>query len=129
MNHPPIHNGNSQPIRSTGNSLPDMGDTLGEYLQDMSFVHVTKSVVGFECAEALAPVAFKGTKQPYKPTEMELEKIGFRAWRWTMVHSTSDLSLKADDIITIWGQNYRVMSTLPYEENGYYQYKLVDDYQ
>ncbi len=128
MNFPPISNGSANSIQSTGNSLPNMSDTLSEYLQDMSFVVITKDVSAFELSETSVTTLFKGVRQPHKPTDMDLEKIGYRAWPWWMIHSTSDLELKEDDKIFMNSKNHRVISILSYGDEGYFQYKIVEDY-
>ena len=126
----PIVDGRSQGIQSAGNDLPDMSDALGNYLQDMSFTTAGKVVNGvFELLENQTVVPFKGAKQPYQPSKLELERIGERPWPWFMIHSLNSLPLSPDDVITIAGQNYRVMEILDYNEYSYLQYKIVSDFQ
>lgn len=108
-------------------SVPNMSGTLGGWTQRMVFNIITKETINFEIVETTRNVSFDGVWQPMGPKQLQIKPTEQRAWPWFIVHSTTDLNLKIDDMIFYRNQGYRVMELTNYLEYGYMEYHLVSD--
>lgn len=124
-----MNNASSKPFGSLNLSgMPNMAGTLQGWLQSLTFGLVTKTVENYEVKEVYKPIPFRGVWQPLEARKLFLKPEGQRSWTWIQCHSTSDLSLKNDDIIQFQGIQYRVMAQWGYSLNGFFEYHLVQDY-
>ncbi len=122
-------NGKDTALNANSGTLPDMGNAMLDYFQKMTFGVVTKSVQGFQAVETVVNVDFQGVWQPLTERQIQLKPEGQRAWPWFWLHSTPDLVLEVDDIITYLGVQYRVMSNKDYRLYNYVEYHLIEDFE
>lgn len=109
-------------------ALPQMDSVLTSWLLPMVFGIVTKTYRGGRTFESEEQISFKGVWQPMSASKLQLKPEGQRSWKWFTVHSTPDLDLENDQRVIYRGNAYRVMERLNYQEYGYLEYHLVDDY-
>lgn len=129
MGNGPIINAASKTLlQQPQGSVPNMSDTLSNWLQAMTFGIVTKSQSNFEVTEQMTEVSFQGVWQPYSFQQLKILAEGERRWKWFTVHTKTNLELQVDDVVIYQGTQYRVMMDGSYPEYGFYEYHLVDDY-
>lgn len=128
--HGPIKNGADTTLDlMTAGSVPSTGEALTDWMQPMTFGLVTKTVVGFQAAEAVQTISFQGFTTPGVPRRLNLKPEGQRAWTWFVLYADPSLKLDVDDVVTWRGVPTRVMSRSDYSPNGYVMYDLVQDWQ
>lgn len=110
-------------------SLPQMGEVLPSWFQDLTFDIITKGIVDYEVTEIRKTVSTKGVRQPMSATQLSIKPEGQRAWRWETLHCLPDLKLKIDDIVIFNDIKYRVMQRWNWAEYGYMEYHLCEAYQ
>jgi hypothetical protein len=108
--------------------VPQMLETLGNWLYPITFTVVSKAVIGFQNVETPTVYSFKGTWQPFTTQQLLIKPLGQRAWKWFMVHAATNIPLNPDDVISYKGTQYRVMEKFDYTEYGYFQFDLIIDY-
>lgn len=124
-----IKNGKDIPLNESFGNLPNMASTLDGWLMTLTFIKVVTTVVNFKSIEEETPYTFQGTWQPLSMAELRIKPEHERVWKWYNCHTKINLELKNDDIITYKGTKYRVMKVGFFEDYGYYNYHLVEDYK
>lgn len=128
MANAPILNASSVPLSQTTGNLPQMGDALYSWFQNVTFTLITKTVVNYQLVETEAPLDFRGVVQPFSPKMLMMKPVGQRQWTWLMVHALPDLILKVDDRLVYQGTKFRVMERSDWKEYQYVEYHLAEDY-
>ncbi len=103
--------------------------TIMGWLRDLALTRVTKAVSDYETTETETPLPGQGTWQPLSLEQLAIKKEGERSWRWFEIHCTTDLVLQTDDVIKRDSVPYRVMADLGWDDNGFRQYHVVNDYR
>jgi len=124
-----IFNANSVGIGNANFSLPNMSATLESWFQNIAVGLVTKSQQNNRTVETVTEHSTRGVLQPLSVKELLIKPEGQRSWKWYMLHCQASLSLKNDDTVTIKGSRYRVMGHWGFNEYGFVQYELVQDYE
>ncbi len=124
----PIISARSLPLAGPNAALPNVSGALQSWLIPMTFGQITKTVVNFIVKEIVTPVSFQGVWQPLTLQKLRMKPEGQRSWSWYMVHTTTDLALKVDDVVSYLGTQYRVTEQNDYHEYGYFEYHLVNDF-
>ena len=109
-------------------TLPDVSGAMTDYFQPMIFETLTKTTVGFEVLETASPLNFRGLIQPLTERQLFFKPEGQRAWSWYLLHADPSLTLDVDDVVNWNGQQTRVMSRKNFDEFGYVEYHLVQDW-
>lgn len=123
-----IANGVNTPLTERTGTIPDVSEGMRDWFQPMSFIQVTKTTVNFQVVETQNPTPFQGVIQPASNRELWLRPEGERAWSWLTLHADPVLTLEVDDIVQYLGVNYRVKSRKAYQEYGYQEYMLLQDW-
>lgn len=126
-----IRNGANYSIAVQQGTVPNMMETLTDYLQNLSFTQVVKTNVGFEVLETPTTTNFFGLFMPFSPRELQILDIGQRAWSWFSLYTMLPLTLQVDDVVTFPTLNNkptRVMSRADYGLYSYIVYKLSQDW-
>lgn len=125
---PAIFNAATQKIAETAGPTPNMRSTLAGWVRDLGLTRVDKSIVDFQTVETEVELPGRGIWQPLMPSQLAIKPEGERAWRWFMIHATTDLRLTTDDVIKRARAPYRVMADMGWDDNGYRLYHVVNDY-
>lgn len=123
-----IKNGRDTPINQQTGTVPNMNDTLRNWYQPITFVHLQKRTVNFQLEEFSCAIHFRGVIQPLKPRELMQKPEGQRAWSWFQLHADPILILQVDDIVLYNGIKTRIMARTNYKLYGYVYYELVQDW-
>lgn len=124
-----IFNANSRTLDQITPNLPNMGATLTEWLQTITFTVVKKTTENFQVIETVKSIVFEGIVENVQPQNLDIRQEGQRKWRYISVWSTIDLELNPDDKFDYQRVKYRVMSKNDWSNYGYIQYECVEDYQ
>lgn len=109
-------------------AVPNMAETLNEWLMPMVFSIITKKIKLFKVKEVPVLYNFLGVWQPLTSSQLMLKPEGQRSWNWFMLNATIQLPLKNDDVVSYNEKQYRVKGNTDYNEYGYYYYELVEDW-
>jgi hypothetical protein len=123
-----IQNASNIPLNFQQGTVPNMGETMTDWFQSMTFTQIVKTVVGFQVVETPTNTTFLGVMQPYTGRQLALLPEGQRAWNWQTLHSQPVLTLFPDDVVTWQGRQVRVMSRKDYSLYSYVEYSLVLDW-
>lgn len=123
-----ISNGNTLSIGSIVPNLPNMSTTIEGWFQNIIVALVVKTMVNNRVVETTTDYETRGVLQPQTIQQLEIKPEGQRSWKWYMLHCQPSLSLKTDDEVVIRGEHYRVMGRWGFDEYGFVQYELVQDY-
>lgn len=124
-----IPSANTRGVYDTATPVPSMAQTIIGWFRPLTLTRVVKQVVDHEIKEVRTELRCLGMIQPFGPRELKIKPEGQRAWNWQMLHCTPEVALKDDEEFTVKGTRYRVMSQLAYQDYGYRQYELVQDYK
>lgn len=124
-----IKNAANNPLFAVGGTTPDVSGALQGYFQNMQFIPVLKTVLGFQSLETPNPIDFQGVIQPYTERQLMLLPEGQRAWTWLLLHADTSLVLQVDDVVTWNGKQTRVMTRKDFGLYGYVEYRLVQDWE
>lgn len=128
MSIPAIFNAATQTIDQSAGPTPNMRSTLAGWVRDLGLTRVDKTIVNFQTVETEVELPGRGVWQPLAATQLAIKPEGQRAWRWFMIHATTDLKLQTDDVIKRAGSPYRVMADAGWDDNGFKLYHVVNDY-
>lgn len=123
-----ILNASTIPLNDNPGTLPNVVAAMASWFVGIVFGVITKTNVDYEIQETIETISFRGVWQPFKPEQLAIKPEGQRSWRWFMVHAEIGLILETDECIIYKGVRYRVMDRLDYQEYGYVQYDIVNDY-
>lgn len=121
-------NGKDTPLNQNSGTVPNVGDAMLNWFQNITFGVVTKTVVNAQVVETMEEVTFKGVWQPLTERKLMLKPEGQRAWSWYWLHADPALNLPVDNVVVYLGKQFRVMAKKNYELYGYVEYELVQDY-
>ncbi|MDR3244657.1 MAG: hypothetical protein LBT79_07915 [Elusimicrobiota bacterium] len=124
-----INNAKDKLVNQSGAGLPQVGDILSGWFQSLEFEKVVKSIENYEVKETRTLIITKGVRQPLSPQAIYLKPEGQRAWIWQTIHCLPNIVLKNDDIIIFDEIRYRVMARLNWQEYGYVEYHICEDYK
>jgi len=128
---PTLQNGANVPLNFQQGTVPNMMEGLTDYMQNLSFTQIVKTVVGFEVLETPTTTQFFGLFMPFSPRELSLLPEGQRAWSWIHLYTLLPLTLQVDDVVTfpqLSNKQTRVMYRNDYALYSYIEYKLVQDW-
>ncbi len=123
-----IINAKDLPLKKVG-FLPDVGDVLMDWFQELTFTKITKTVVNYENVEAETEYTMHGVRQPLNAQQLEMKPEGQRRWRWEMIHALPTVELFNDDVVVFDGVRYRVKDKWNWKEYGFIEYHIVEDYE
>lgn len=124
----PISNAKNRKLTQQTGTLPNLGDALFNWFQPMSFVLLTKQVIGFQNVESAQTLDFQGVWQPFTARQLMMKPEGQRSWKWYTVHADPSLNLQTDDIIIYLDVSFRVMEKWDWNIYGYKEYHIIEDY-
>jgi len=109
--------------------IPQIQVALNGWESGIDLIKITQTVVDFETVETEVISSFKGVIQPLGPEKLNIKPIELRSWKWLQIHTRTELSLETNDRIQYAGERYKVMETLDYSLNGYFEYHVIEDFE
>lgn len=122
-----INNANKKSLSQTSSALPQVDPAVAEFLQNMSFGIVQKTMVDGYIQEVVITKKCLATKQAMNPTELAMKPEGQRTWNWSKIHSI-DLDVPLDSVFILDTLCYRVLSRIENGEYGFFEYDVKEDY-
>ena len=111
-------------------NLPNMSNTLTEWLIPLSLEKVTQSIIDGDAVKTTETINFMGVFQPLKDEQLQFKEEGQRSWSWYWIHAQAgSLSLQTQDKIIFNNVRYKVMSVKDYSIYGYIEYEVIRDYE
>ncbi len=123
-----IRNGSDYPITDQMGTVPNMMGSMDDWMQNLIFEQIVKTVIAGQVVETTTPINFWGVLQPLNGRELLLKPEGQRAWNWITVHTQIVLPLRPDDVIIFQSKQYRVMASKNYSIYSVYYYELGGDW-
>lgn len=123
-----IKNGRNTPLNANSGTVPNVGEAMLDWFQQMRFGVVTKEVKNSQVVETVRELSARGVIQPLTERQLMMKPEGQRAWDWYWLHAEPSLVLEVDSDVIYLSRQYRVMSNKNYSLYGYVEYHLVQDY-
>jgi hypothetical protein len=108
--------------------LPDVSDAVMKYLRPVSIGIVTTSNLGGLPNPVPTWFRTQASCQPFTAEQLEIKPEGQRSWKWSTIHTLTDMKLNNNDQIIFDGVKYKVMAKLDYSRFGYYEYHCIEGY-
>lgn len=127
----PIQLGADVAINLMQGSIPDLGETLSDWYQNMCFEKVGKLLDGdtaFQVVETTTVIPFRGIIVPERPWELTLKPVAQRTWKFYKCFAETVLPLFTDDVVLWQGSQYRVVAVTDWTLYGYMEYSLAQDW-
>lgn len=124
----PIVNANTRSMMPS--PQPQMTDTIRGWFTPLSVSTITKSIVNFVLTESSVTKTIGGCLMPYKPEaeDLRITAEGERSWKWYRLFTDTSLTVATDDVVVIDGIRYRVKEKGHWNLNGFYSFKLIEDF-
>lgn len=131
--NPTIANACNVPLNLRQGSIPNVQQSILDWMQKMTFTRIKKNIVGFQVLETPVDVNFWGFIQPLSGRALELKPEGERAWTWYELYAQSApncsvLTLDVDEVVIWNGKQTRITQQKNYDLFGYCVYTLVQDW-
>lgn len=128
-----IGNASNIPLNAQQGTIPNLGSSLLDWFQQITFGLITKAVDGYQNVETVTDINFWGVVHPLTGRQLAQKPEGQRKWNWLSVTAQASpagavLELNIDDIILYMGIQYRVMTRRSYALYSYIYYELAQDY-
>ena len=124
----PLVNARDTTLDQNPGSLPNLSEALGDWMQPMQFVQITKTTVNFQLVEIQNIINTKGVRQSLNPQELKMVPEGQRAWLHEHFYCLPGFVVKPDDIILFQGVKYRVLEYFNWSDYGYVFFHCYQDY-
>jgi hypothetical protein len=122
-----IVNAKDKKINETSD-LPDVSDSVMRYLRPVLIGVVNVQNLNGLPNPVTSWVRTRGCCQPFTAEQLEIKPEGQRSWKWSTLHTLTDLVLNNNDRIVFDGVKYKVMAKLDYSRYGYYEYHCIEGY-
>jgi hypothetical protein len=124
----PIINACNRSIGNLSSGLPDVGAAIMEILMPCKASYVQKQQVSGYTQEVLIEIITKVSIQP-SDEPLNITNVGERIWKHFTIYALNNLDLNPDEVFTIKGINYRIMSKKDWKEYGFIHYETVEDFK
>lgn len=128
-----IINASNIPLNTISGSIPQMGVTLADWFQNVTFGQVTKTTIGYQVQETLIEIHFWGLVMSDTGRDLDIRPSGERQWNNIIVYAQSApagaiMGLIPDDVIDFEGTRYRVMKKQNFALYGYVRFEMTENY-
>lgn len=124
-----ILNGKDQPLSSGNNFVPDVGNGVMQFMQNVVVGVMQKVNLNGYTSEIPLYKKTMAVKQSFTSRQLQIKPEGQRGWQWYKIHMLNNIKLKLDDRFLMNAVKYRVMRSSEYTEYGYTEYEVIEDYQ
>ena len=115
--------------KSLASGLPDVGAAIMEILQPVKASYIQKQQIAGYTQEVLIEIETSVSIQSINPESLKMLPEGQRSWDTNTIYALSNLNLKTDEVFTIDGTNYRILSRTDWKEYGFIEYNVIEDHQ
>lgn len=124
----PLLNAKDLTIPQNVGGLPDVSAAVMVLLQPISVMTVTQQLINGYYKPITQTIATQASIQPL-PQELAIKMEGERNWRWSLIHILPNVDLNNNDLITLFGVQYKVMKKENWAQYGYMNYFVVEGFQ
>lgn len=125
---PPLTNANALTLPQNVGGLPDVSAAVMSLLQPVSVNLVLQQLInGYYKPIKNLTVQTQASIQPL-PQELAIKMEGERNWRWSLIHILPNVVLNNNDLITLFGIQYKVMKKENWSQYGYLDYFVVENF-
>lgn len=125
---PPLINANALNLSQNVGGLPDVSAAVMTLLQPVSVNLVIQQLInGYYKPIKNITVQTQASIQPL-PQELAIKMEGERNWRWSLIHILPNVLLNNNDLITLFGIQYKVMKKENWAQYGYISYFVVENF-
>lgn len=122
-------NANKLTIQQNVGGLPDVSAAVMILLQPVTVDLVIQQLInGYYKPIKNYSVNTQASVQPL-PQELAIKMEGERNWRWSLIHILPNVILNNNDLITLFGIQYKVMKKENWFQYGYVDYIVVEGFQ
>lgn len=124
-----LNNANALTINQNVGGLPDVSAAVMMLLQPVTVDLVIQQLInGYYKPIRNLTVNTQASIQPL-PQELAVKMEGERNWRWSLIHILPNVILNNNDLITLFGVQYKVMKKENWFQYGYIDYYVVEGFQ
>ena len=110
--------------------FPEMGTLLSGWDSAMQFRKLTSVMSDGEIIKTETDYPFTGVFEPMQARDLIAKPEGQRAWTWWTLWTRIDYDINLDDDIQDYnGKIFKVMKQKNWNQAGYFEFELVEDYQ
>lgn len=124
----PLLNANKLTIPQNVGGLPDASVAVMTLLQPVNVMTVTQQLINGYYKPISQTFYTQASIQPL-PQELAIKMEGERNWRWSLIHILPNVVLDNNDLITLFGVQYKVMKKENWAQYGYVDYYVVEGFQ
>ena len=125
---PPLINAKNLTIPQNVGGLPDVSAAVMMLLQPVTVMTVTQQLINGYYKPINQTIGTQASIQPL-PQELAIKMEGERSWRWSLIHILPNVILENNDLITLFGIQYKVMKKENWAQYGYIDYFVVEGFQ
>jgi hypothetical protein len=123
-----LTNANQLTLPQNVGGLPDVSAAVMSLLQPVSVNLVLQQLInGYYQPIKNVIVQTQASIQPL-PQELAIKMDGERNWRWSLIHILPNVVLNNNDLITLFGIQYKVMKKENWSQYGYLDYFVVENF-
>ena len=117
-------------INQIANGMPQVDDVLDGWQISFMAKFIKQVQIDGEFVDRSTLYKIYGVLQPLKTEELQAKPEGQRAWKWYWLHVPKQYPRLPDGyIVTIDGEDYKVMASKDYFLKGYNEYHLLQDFK
>ena len=120
-------NANTLTLQNNVGGLPDASAAVMTLLQPVNVMTVTQQLINGYYKPLTQTVATQASIQPL-PQELAIKMEGERNWRWSLINILPNVNLDNNDLITLFGIQYKVMKKENWAQYGYINYFVVENF-
>jgi hypothetical protein len=124
-----IKNGKDVTLDQAPGTLPNVSGAFRGLLQKMTIEVVTKTIEDYQNVETTEILEIRGVWQQYTSEDQDIKEDGVRSWQRRTLHTDTALNVNLDDKIIHQGVTYRVLEKGHWNDYGYYQYGVTEDWR
>lgn len=124
----PLINAKDLTIPNNVGGLPDVSAAVMTLLQPVTAMTVTQQLINGYYKPVVQTIQTQASIQPL-PQELAIKMEGERNWRWSLIHILPNIILDNNDLITLFGVQYKVMKKENWAQYGYVDYYVVEGFQ
>jgi len=120
---------NAKDLSINTSSVPNVSDALSNWFSQLKIGKITKTVVDFQLSESISYYDVLAVLQPFTTKQLQIKPEGQRSWQWYTLHiKAPGVEFCLDEVALIKGKKHRIMQKFEWEDYGYIEYQLVEDY-
>jgi hypothetical protein len=123
-----LTNAKDMKVSDLNHGLPEVGAGVQMLLQNVTVFYSQKTQVDGMTQEVPRPIRTRAAVEPFTPQQLNIRPEGQRGWKWFTLFTLSNLDMKLDDVVRLFGKKYRVMEKYDWHQYDLFRYAVIEDY-